>query len=249
MTDFLDRLATRALGGEGLLLPRLPSLFEPQGVAVMPPMGEMHGEPGRRDVVSAGIEAAPVAHERRSAPSHPVSGSAIAAAPIPAVGAPALEPSPRPTSIEPPAATVAVIERRPYRAEEQPKEPTPHRNAAAAPPQARAREAHAVSVDPIAPPRPQPRRGSLLPPTSPVFAAPRAGAPVQPRGSRFDAARSRPELADSGRGGASEPVIHVSIGRLEVRALPAAPASRPRRDEPRPGSLDDYLRQRGKASP
>lgn len=49
----------------------------------------------------------------------------------------------------------------------------------------------------------------------------------------------------------SESVVHVSIGRLEVRAAPPVTGVPPlRRDGPRPGSLDDYLRQRGgKASP
>jgi hypothetical protein len=34
-----------------------------------------------------------------------------------------------------------------------------------------------------------------------------------------------------------------------VRAAPAAAAPSRRREEPRSSSLDDYLRQRGKASP
>ena len=29
MSDFIDRLAARAIGGEAALAPRLPSLFEP----------------------------------------------------------------------------------------------------------------------------------------------------------------------------------------------------------------------------
>ena len=31
VSDFLDRVATRALGSESMLSPRLPSLFEPAG--------------------------------------------------------------------------------------------------------------------------------------------------------------------------------------------------------------------------
>lgn len=42
-----------------------------------------------------------------------------------------------------------------------------------------------------------------------------------------------------------ETVVQVSIGRIEVRAAPAASAPSRRRDEPRPTRLDDYLRQRG----
>jgi len=37
----------------------------------------------------------------------------------------------------------------------------------------------------------------------------------------------------------------VSIGRLEVRAA-AGPSAQQRREAPKPGGLDDYLRQRGK---
>ena len=37
MSDFLDRLAARAIGGESMLAPRLPSLFEPlQPTPIMP---------------------------------------------------------------------------------------------------------------------------------------------------------------------------------------------------------------------
>ena len=58
-------------------------------------------------------------------------------------------------------------------------------------------------------------------------------------------------LATPARPGSSsgEPVVHVSIGRLEVRAAPVAATPTRRRDGPQPSSLDDYLRQRGKASP
>jgi hypothetical protein len=42
------------------------------------------------------------------------------------------------------------------------------------------------------------------------------------------------------------PTIHVTIGRVEVRAtVPAAPASKPR-PAPQTMSLDDYLRQRSR---
>ena len=48
---------------------------------------------------------------------------------------------------------------------------------------------------------------------------------------------------------AGEPIVHVSIGRLEVRAMPAAAPPARRREAPQPSSLDDYLRQRGKGTP
>lgn len=47
-----------------------------------------------------------------------------------------------------------------------------------------------------------------------------------------------------------ETVVHVSIGRIEVRAAPVASTPSRRREEPRPTRLDDYLRQRnGKGAP
>jgi hypothetical protein len=43
----------------------------------------------------------------------------------------------------------------------------------------------------------------------------------------------------------SEPIIHVTIGRIEVRATPApAPAARPKSAPTSATSLDEYLRQR-----
>ncbi|RYE87732.1 MAG: hypothetical protein EOP19_03460 [Hyphomicrobiales bacterium] len=43
-----------------------------------------------------------------------------------------------------------------------------------------------------------------------------------------------------------EPVVNVTIGRIEVRAVPAQPGpTRQRPQGPKPMSLDDYLKQRG----
>jgi hypothetical protein len=89
------------------------------------------------------------------------------------------------------------------------------------------------------------RLGVLLPPGGPVFATrhepaprPAGAAPRSPAGPFADMPRE-----------AREPAVHVSIGRLEVRAAPAgAPAPR-RQEAPRPSSLDDYLRQRGGHTP
>jgi hypothetical protein len=91
--------------------------------------------------------------------------------------------------------------------------------------------------------------GSLLSPSAPVFATPRI-APPRERVDHASAIRPRVASVEGRAAPASEPIVHVSIGRLEVRAAPAAAAPARRRDEPRPASLDDYLRHRGgKASP
>ncbi|MEY2159914.1 hypothetical protein [Rhodanobacter sp. FW106-PBR-LB-2-11] len=71
-----------------------------------------------------------------------------------------------------------------------------------------------------------------------------------PRGAMAPPHRAGAAQAGHGGAAASKPAVHVSIGRLEVRAAPPASAPPRRRDGPQPGSLDDYLRQRGgKASP
>lgn len=43
---------------------------------------------------------------------------------------------------------------------------------------------------------------------------------------------------------AATPTIQVTIGRIEVRATPAALPARKERSAPQVMSLDDYLRQR-----
>ena len=61
---------------------------------------------------------------------------------------------------------------------------------------------------------------------------------IVPAMSRRDAARASSEPA-------GEPTIHVTIGRIEVRAAqPASPPPRPRRPAPPTMTLTDYLRRR-----
>ena len=78
----------------------------------------------------------------------------------------------------------------------------------------------------------------------------RDGAPA------FPAAPLAPRIPQAGRAPApapaaptaasAEPVIHVTIGRIEVRAAPAPKgASRERQAAP-PVALDEYLRQRAR---
>lgn len=89
-----------------------------------------------------------------------------------------------------------------------------------------------------------PDEGSLLTPPQSVFRTPPA---------QTSTVAGRFHGAHAGQGAqpatSHEPVVHVSIGRLEVRATPAPAKVAQRQDAPRPSPLDDYLRQRGKASP
>jgi hypothetical protein len=251
MSDFLDRVAARAIGGEATLAPRLPSLFEPSAHTPILPAVQEDGSATANHATS------------------PAEDTLRAVEPL----RPPRATSPRPTdasrlaSIEPPAArTLAPVASVPDRA-------TPA-TARAAPPMpsapitTRARvppsESESASAEPAMPLPVQPRQtrtappraeaapalvGSLLSPSAPVFATPR----IAPARERVDHASAiRPRAAPDGghAAPASEPIVHVSIGRLEVRAAPAAAAPARRRDEPRPASLDDYLRHRGgKASP
>lgn len=247
MSDFLDRLATRAIGGEGLLMPRLPSLFEPlAGASAGPSTTAAFDAPVRAGSMLPVAEAIAGEHVRAASPvaepatpARPNAHATMADAPS------ALTQPPAPSAT--PATTVA---RRPPRTESLLPSPRMRDRAdRALRPAIKGRhDASVTSSDPIAP-SPPVQRGVLLPPPSPVFASSRASSqPAEPgRGSA--AARSRHVLADRPVAVPSEPVVHVSIGRLEVRATASSPAPPRRRDEPRPDSLDDYLRKRGKASP
>ncbi len=87
--------------------------------------------------------------------------------------------------------------------------------------------------------------GTLLGPAQSVFRT--APSAVTASGARSPMGHAAPAMQASDM---HEPVVHVSIGRLEVRATPSpAKNAAHRQDAPRSSPLDDYLRQRGKASP
>ena len=248
MSDFLDRLAARAIGSGAALAPRLPSLFEPLPRApVMPPADESEAP----------------ARAREASPAVP---------PVPDVAPPPRAPTHARESIEPRAARVAPVERPALpttagTAADVPHAPMPSPPRAASPVRAIGAEQASTPPTPERPavtssfafPRPprvaRTRRetasapapnGVLLAAPAPVFAS--TGA-ASTRSERTVAARAAAARAEGKADAAREPVVHVSIGRLEVRATPAAAAPPRRRDGPQPGSLDDYLRQRDKASP
>jgi len=247
MSDFLDRLAARAIGSETTLAPRLPSLFEPlQRVPIMPLADAGEAPPGQREAAPA-MHAVPVEAPTSATPASTSAQPAAArVAPIERVVA-ATSASAAASAAPHASAPSTVGERAFTPAVDRPAAPSVSaRPAMPAPP---------LPVQPrqtrVAPDRPETARtpasnGALLPAPAPVFAAPRT-APV--RSERTVAARAAAARTEGKADAASEPVVHVSIGRLEVRAAPVAAAAR-RREGPQPGSLDDYLRQRGgKASP
>ena len=253
MSDFLARLAARATGSEASLAPRLPSLFEPSPHATILPTVDDDTAATARHATAPADDTPPAAeplHPPRTLPPmhddslRPARAEQPATSMPPPIAAPVLDRAmPATVRAAPPAtppvtASVATPARMP------------------APEQAHAEPVMSPPVQPrqtgIAPPRVEtvsPPSGSLLPPPTPVFATPRSE-PARDRSDHAATIRPRPTAAASRTPATGEPVIHVSIGRIEVRAAPAAATPTRRRDEPRPASLDDYLRQRGgKASP
>jgi hypothetical protein len=247
MSDFLDRLAARAIGSETALAPRLPSLFEPlQRAPIMPLADDGEASPRHREAASPST-ATPTVAPMRSPPA-PVTAVTAAArvAPAPAEAVP----TPTPASAAPstlrnvvPPASLAVAPTPSSVAERSMTSPTPPHLAEAyvsLPVQLRqariAAERRETTV-------PSPSNGVLLPAATPVFAAARA---ADAPGRSIHAAAMHTRVTPTGRrDAASEPVVHVSIGRLEVRAAASAAAPSRRRAGPQPASLDDYLRQRG----
>ncbi|MHB1057962.1 MAG: hypothetical protein ACYC0F_08780 [Rhodanobacter sp.] len=249
MSDFLDRMAARAIGGETPLAPRLPSLFEPlQRAPVMPPVDE--GEmPARGRDAGATTPVAQTAAPSPRSPAHARESMEPRAARIAPAERPAL-PTPARAAADAPRAPVppspqAASPVRAIVADRAIAPPTPERPVTAASPVS-PRQSHVAPSRQKAVPMPAPS-GVLLPAPAPVFAA--TGA-VPGRSERTVAARAAAARAESRAAAATgESVVHVSIGRLEVRAAPATAAPPRRREGPPPASLDDYLRQRGKGSP
>jgi hypothetical protein len=249
MNDFLARLATRAIGGESLLRPRLPALFEPPAAASPEPLAE--ADPGNvgGHATATAAQVLSLAEARQPAPAAPATAGTAGtslASPLPAAA-----PSPQPPRLQASAEPPAVAARTKARAQQSSAgRPPDHR-----PPQAagmplelpRRRVIQVAPERPSVPPRSS--RGTLRPPASPVFAASRDESPARAPAPHAAAAHPRMPATEESRRVATEPVVHVSIGRLEVRTVPATPAPSRQRDAPRPSSLDDYLRHRDKASP
>jgi len=250
MSDFLDRLAARAMGSEAMLAPRLPSLFEPLQSTPIMPLAETRDARARdadrtpETVATPAAVRPPSAHAvepirrsappamspDRTAPSEPASAAAIARD---VAGPPA-----------PVASAVlrgSMVERsaEPVRSEDLSKARTSST--------VQPRRTRIEAAQPEA--KPAPVAGSLWPAPEPVFSRPDASSEPA-RSGRATASPLRAAKVGSSSETAAEPVVHVSIGRLEVRAAPSAAAPLRRRSGPQPASLDDYLRQRGdKASP
>lgn len=240
VSDFLDRLAIRAIGGDSMLSPRLPSLFEPAVNAGGPAIAEAPGQVQSVQKEPA-VEDAPLRLDR--------SGEKTAPVDIPARLSPRLsvqadvvlarEERVADANAQPPMIVGNKSETR--GALETPRLPTIDRQVSRDV-ETVVRERHIIHVQEIVRPASEEPLGVLLPPRAPIFATAQADV------SRPGASGHRPATirAAERQPVSGEPVVHVSIGRLEVRAAATTGVAAPKRQEgPRPGSMDDYLRQRG----
>jgi len=232
MSDFLTRLAQRSMGAASLIAPRLPSLFAPV-----------------EESPTSNVAGATVTDAARNAPlAAPPFQSYTTARADPASGEPRayVYPPQRPTAPE------AAIAQAPAARIDN----TPPRVGSPLLPlletaQANTQGTTSLLVTTVAP---HPA-ASLQPPMvlrkqdTPAAAA----EPLLPQRTAEPAAL-RPAWPDSGMGadtGASDaPTVHITIGRVEVKANVAAPSTAPRpRMASKPTlSLGDYLKRGGGAS-
>lgn len=259
MSDFLRDLVGRTLGAHDVVRPRLASTFESGGIAPPPvPMEPLEVEVARqalsppptvrRSVAAVPREVAPA--QRESSPAQPPpaksaassttlpqrveEGAASAAGPAPRGAPVAAVPEPRGTepaaraavdvpSVSEPARPPAQV---PGRSAPSPRAaPVPEPSAATQPPGPATARARVVKTRVVE------RRGET---PSRAAELPEASERARPT---VESAAGAPEVESA------EPVVHVHIGRIEVRT-PAA-AQRPRAPRPREPrlSLDDYLAQ------
>ncbi len=245
MTDFVHRLLGRPGPAAPPIRPVIASLFEPRrgrpAVDAALPMGEVTDSPQETLAVPA---AAPVVTRPPSAPR--LAPALPAREPEPPAprehGTPSAPEQRAPRedgtfAVDAPAAahpvTVEVVLPEPARLPAAPARTTPERPAKTR----RGARAAAPSLED------QPAPESLPAEAEPVRAHPVRPAPAA---AREPVDVPKPTRPVSRRTPAAEPAVHISIGRVEVKA--AAPPAPPARTESRrrPAvSLDDYLRDRG----
>jgi len=264
MSDFLTNLAVRSVGAAGAIQPRLPALFEPPrptGRSLPAPVIDSPAEQTQDEVSQPprnsdpASEWAPVRRTPREIPRPGEQPEEAQVTSRPIVPVPQLSPTP---VVRPAPETKSVGPQPPVpRPPAQPLWQPPAVPAAARPvPEIRERMEPAP-----APQLPRPERKSpsvetvearplapraALPPSAPPEAPRAAVRPlVKPRVTpRFESPRT---AAAAPRAKAAEPVIHVTIGRIEVRATPPPAETRKERAAAAPVmSLDQYLRSRAK---
>jgi hypothetical protein len=240
MADFLNRLAARALGATPLAEPVIPTLFS-SGPEQSAFLASDSASPPTRPAPETYAEAS----EDRPLPPHsrdadPGFETVVDRHVLPFQDMdehPHRPLSQRP-SVSPPQSTPALF------AERETVQPSPEH--------AEARRQHVATA--MGPPlseveRPVAYRPQTTSPAQVPFAEPQP-APRLPRHAEpmRSQALQRPELPQAFR--PAPPTVHVSIGRIEVRAEITSPAPAPRVQRPRPStlSLDQFLKQAGKGT-
>jgi hypothetical protein len=260
MTDFLSDLLRRSRGQAGGLAPRLPSLFEPVAEAAQAAADEPLPPP------AAGwpppVDPPAPAPGWRDDPGRPTSDGAMApppgavAARGPADDAPERPPAARPELVDQrldelewqlavPAETPPP-ERRPG----SPEPARPRARAGRPAPAATTARTDAAAAAPgiLGAPRGEvPARDRPDRPPPPVGSHPprpgRLTAPAPPDPPAVGPRRPQPPPAAGDP--APPPTVRVTIGRVEIRAVPGPPPAR-RPPAARATSLDDYLSERNR---
>jgi len=223
--------------------------LQPVTAATLTPLGDAprQAPPKTEPVAGEALKRQPVPAARTRSPARPVSRSVTAAAPTPQA-----EPRASPSGS---LRTADTAEKQQAGATlDGPSRPASE--ALAAPPQAQPRKIKRVPEPPAPAPAIPPREAA-----GPLPASPRpekrpggeaAGLVVSPELKPSEPHPQRPpttaaeDRAGAAARSASAPAIHVTIGRVEVRAVtPPAPAVKPRRAAPSPSlPLEEYLKQR-----
>ena len=258
MSDFLSNLAARSLGSSEVVRPRLASLFEPPRPAVASSAGVLDGPSVLEEVLPAALELTRLVESRPAtyaedggrdtqmqravvpaasdSPARPTEG--VRSAPMSqAASAPTetgAESGPRevPTA---PAARPALARDGPDAGEISPGAAERGSRRSVSEQLGSSREFRPSDVS----------RSEQVSIPSLRTSAP-ATIVVQPRVAPYSeparSARAQPPPT-------AEPTIHVTIGRIEVRATqPAAPIAPRERQAPTVMSLEEYLRRRAKGS-
>ncbi len=249
MSGFFETVAARARGETPAVRPRLPSRFESAGVGADPfelsiettaapwatpePAAPPDAGPNPRPAISMRGEATPPVAAPLAARVETVEVQARPVAPVPPAPrtpeAPAemyalAEPAPALTQ-RPEVSSPAAVISAPLRSTETTAQPSPR----AAPPPDLAVEQRPVTT-----------LASRVEYTLPAATARQT--PAEPAPARATRAERRAAVLAAPR---EETTVHVSIGRIEVRAAPPAPE--PRRREPARSpvmTLEDYLQSR-----
>jgi hypothetical protein len=248
VSDFFTNLAARAVEGNATIRPRLATRFEP--VAAPEPFTEVILETISPEAMTLTPMAPVAAKAPTAAPSpheaDPVAAVAVvplpqatgaipaatAAAAEPLPGRPALPKSPHPdedalaTAAAPivAAPSAAALPRLATRHAEPPRDPSaaPHGDRAAVHPIVEKTHRAAAPASPAFPLLPEP-------------SVPREiGTTPAPRVAAVERAEPPP----------AETIVHVSIGRIELRAPPMSPTPKRERAVPAVTTLAEYLQQR-----